>query len=185
MDSGYVLCGILCTLGLFFIIMSYGAQRAGRSGVPFTGALFIAIGFLVTPYKWLALLALADPGFFMIGFMIKDNIDYKKAVPVFEKAFAEGGYKESNDDELITLDISVPVINETLTRKLKARHIMLYHIPRVFFSIVYDKSGSRKLLVLDKGGQVRALPFDEDTLTIEGLEYKGKPADIILTKTKE
>ena len=89
----YGVCALLCAIGLFFIVMSYGASRAGRSGVPFTGAVFIAAGFLLTPLKWLAFLALIDPGFLMITLMIKDNIDYKKAVPLFDKAFSDGGYQ--------------------------------------------------------------------------------------------
>lgn len=175
----YGACALLCAIGLFFIVMSYGASRAGGSGVPFTGAVFIAAGFLLTPFKWLALLALIDPGFPMIALMIKDNIDYKKAVPLFDKAFSDGGYQKREPDKDLTLDISVPLINETLSRALVTDCVMIYYIPRMFFAVVADDSGRFILLYKQKDTEIKALPFDEDnTLTVSDLVYKGKPAPV-------
>ncbi len=175
----YGVCALLCAIGLFFIVMSYGASRAGRSGVPFTGAVFIAAGFLLTPLKWLALLALIDPGFLMITLMIKDNIDYKKAVPLFDKAFSDGGYRQGETCKDKSLDITVPVINETLSRALFTGHMQIYHIPRMFFAVVADDNGRYILLYKQKDTEIKALPFDEDnTLTVSDLVYKGKPAPV-------
>ena len=70
---GWSLTAVLGGIGLFFLIMTYGAlyssHKTGKyvSGVPCVGGFFILIAFLLSPIKWLAFLALLDYGFWMIG----------------------------------------------------------------------------------------------------------------------
>lgn len=69
-------CILFGTVGLFFLFMTYGAliqsKRTGKyvSGVPGCGGLFIAIAFLLSPCKWLAVLALTDYGIWMISWLL-------------------------------------------------------------------------------------------------------------------
>ena len=57
---------VLIAIGMFFIVMSYGAliqsKKTGKhiSGVPFIGGIFVFLGFIISPIKWLAFLALLD-----------------------------------------------------------------------------------------------------------------------------
>jgi hypothetical protein len=62
-----VLCDICLVLGILALYITYigaplASQKSGHyvSGIPCIGGIFIAIGFLTTPYKWLALLGFID-----------------------------------------------------------------------------------------------------------------------------
>ena len=59
----YILCAILCLIGFFFMgLCYYTVFFTESSGAPFIGGIFVAIGFLLSPFKWLALLGLLDYG---------------------------------------------------------------------------------------------------------------------------
>lgn len=70
---------ILALIGGFFMFMTYGALITSKkhdthiSGVPFVGAIFVFLGFILSPIKWLAFLALLDPGIWMIPVGILKN----------------------------------------------------------------------------------------------------------------
>lgn len=63
---------IFAAIGFFFIIMTYGAliqsyrTKKYVSGVPLVGGIIVAISFLLSPIKLLALLGLLDYGVWMI-----------------------------------------------------------------------------------------------------------------------
>ena len=67
---------ILIAIGMFLIVMSYGAliqsKRTGRhiSGIPFFGGLFVFLGFIISPIKWLAILALVDYSYGMFVYCL-------------------------------------------------------------------------------------------------------------------
>ena len=67
---------ILIAIGMFIIVMSYGAliqsKRTGRriSGIPFFGGLFVFLGFIISPIKWLAFLALLDYSYGMLVYCL-------------------------------------------------------------------------------------------------------------------
>ena len=67
---------ILIAIGMFLIVMSYGAliqsKRTGRliSGIPFFGGLFVFLGFIIPPIKWLAFLALLDYSYVMFVYCL-------------------------------------------------------------------------------------------------------------------
>lgn len=64
----WVVAGVLVFIGAFFLFMTYGAlitsvkHKTHVSGAPFVGGVFVLVGFLLSPIKQLALLALIDPG---------------------------------------------------------------------------------------------------------------------------
>ena len=82
------LCIFFGVIGLFFLVVTYGALIVSRksehnvSGVPCVGGIFIIIAFLFSPYKWLALLGLLDYGFWELPYLlIKDFIIDRNSKP--------------------------------------------------------------------------------------------------------
>ena len=67
---------ILIAIGMSLIVMSYGAliqsKRSGKhiSGVPFVGGFFVFLGFIISPIKWLAFLALLDYSYVMFVYCL-------------------------------------------------------------------------------------------------------------------
>lgn len=81
----WTLFGVLGLIGLFFVIMTYGALFASRksgkyvSGVPCAGGFFLLIAGLLSPCKWLALLALTDYGVIgMLRMLIRRLIPHQQ-----------------------------------------------------------------------------------------------------------
>ena len=172
----YGLCILLCSIGLFFIIVSYYAAHAGRSGVPFIGGIFIAIGFLTTPVKWLALLGLIDYGYWSLPyFLIMDRIHNKR----FGVVYSKQDYAESIRDDTKLLLIRIPNRNEELLRPYITSSVYELRVPKLLFSVCSDKMGKRFLLV-DKcinGNNIEILEFDKNSILLTGLKSK----DIDLT----
>ena len=83
-STKWVAAGILVAIGVIFLFMTYGAMITSMrhnthvSGVPLVGGFFVCIGFLLSPVKWLALLALIDPGIWMLPYSVYLNIKAKK-----------------------------------------------------------------------------------------------------------
>lgn len=77
---------IFAAIGFFFIIMTYGAliqsyrTKKYVSGVPFVGGIIVAISFLLSPIKLLALLGLLDYGVWMVPVSIVKNFISDKKV---------------------------------------------------------------------------------------------------------
>ena len=66
--SMMILAGSIIAFGFFFMILCYYTSFFTKSsGGPFIGGLLVAIGFLLTPYKWFALLGLLDMGFWSVN----------------------------------------------------------------------------------------------------------------------
>ena len=65
-DPKILLCVIFVSLGVLSWIITIGARISSKktghfvSGVPALGGIFIAVGFLFSPIKWLALIGLLD-----------------------------------------------------------------------------------------------------------------------------
>ena len=81
-----IACDILVLMGIGAILMTYvlaprASQKEGHyvSGIPAVGGILIALGFLTSSVKWLALLGLADPGLSFLLFRgIPDLILYRR-----------------------------------------------------------------------------------------------------------
>lgn len=175
---------ILCGIGLFFVIMTYGAYYVGTSGVPFVGGLFIAVGFLLSPWKWLALTALIDPGFWYppVDMLYQRRMNRRFAAFKEEHGFAPGGW-----DNEYSLLVRVPAIHEELKWNYYTNNAYFYNIPKCVYAIANDASGARFLLV-SRGrgrGEIEVLPFDEDIVRIENLPHRGKIMEIEIEVRKE
>lgn len=76
---------IIGAIGLFFLVMTYGAliasRRSGKhvSGVPCVGGICLVIAFLLSPCKWLALLGFLDYGFWELPYLLIKDLVLDKA----------------------------------------------------------------------------------------------------------
>ncbi|MBR6102376.1 MAG: hypothetical protein IKP95_08100 [Ruminococcus sp.] len=175
----YGVCILLCGIGLFFIVMTLLAMRADRSGVPLMGGLCIALGFLTTPHKWLALLGLLDPVFILFPyFVIRDDLRRKRL-----KAFMKDkGCPEPAAAPGKQITVSIPERDEELIWGFGYCCIFALNIPTLVFSVCPDGKGG-EVLYLDRckrGGEIEVLPFDGSAV-IEGLEKAGKSYTVSIT----
>lgn len=162
----YGFCILLAGPGLFFVLMSYGAAHAGRSGVPLFGGLLIALGFLTTPHKWLALLGLIDFGFWYQPYaMIIYHIHSKR----FDALYAAHNFIRARDDTRC-LRIRIPERNEEFLRPFETNQLHEFRVPKLLLSVCTDKAGARFLLVdhYRKDGQIEILPFEENSILLTG-----------------
>lgn len=161
----YGVCIILSAIGLFFIVMTYSAYSAGRSGAPFLGGLLIAIGFLTTPVKWLALLGLIDPGYLGIPyFIITDHLREKRFGDVYKKQ----DYAGKTHDETKQLHIRIPDRNEEIIHPCITNHIYELRIPKLLFTVCIDKNGDRFILTdkVSDGKNIEISDFNTDTFVL-------------------
>ena len=83
-STKWVVAGVLVFIGAFFLFMTYGAlitsvkHNTHVSGAPFVGGVFVLVGFLLSPIKLLALIALVDPGPWLVIYGIWKGRKAKK-----------------------------------------------------------------------------------------------------------
>ena len=177
-------CIVLCGLGLFFIIMTVWADRAGRSGVPFTGALCIALGFLLSPVKWLAVLALLDPGVPGVVFAIVENKRFEGARQEFRETLAERGAVPGETDRSRTLVLTIPQREERLEYSWSPGALNMLRVPKVYFGIFGDGEGRTWLMTrgYEEPEEPQLLPLEgETTLTVA---QKGKTYTLVFRAEK-
>ena len=162
---------LLCGIGVFLIVSTYLANRAGHSGMPVVGGVCVAVGFLISPVKWLALLGLADYG---IVYLIYLYVSEAMVNSRFKALCRRNGYREKEEDKNLCLVVKIPQINEELIRPYITNTTYRYFVPKCFFSVCVDRDGKRVLL-LDrcKGDkQIEILPFQGKRVVAEGLKHK-------------
>ncbi len=93
-------CDILVMLGILAMIITYvlaprASKKSGRyvSGIPTIGGILIALGFLISSVKWLAVIGIFEPGILYLIFKVMPEYfrfksEIKKWVPPVEY---EGG----------------------------------------------------------------------------------------------
>lgn len=181
--ADYGVCVLAVILGTFFVAVSYYAQYHGRSGGWFLGGFLIAIGFLTSPLKWLALLGLVDYGYWGLPYMlITEHIFYKR----FDAARAKYELAAPTDDDTKSVRLHIPQKNKTVEYRYETESIYdLYELSalRLVFAICFDRSGKRYLYTdrLSRGYEPKMLPFDDDTITIEGMKLFGRDMSAEIT----
>lgn len=178
----YGFCMLLGIPGLFIVIMSYAAALAGRSGVPLFGGLLIAAGFLTSPCKWLALLGLIDYG---CWYGLYAGIVYHIHSKRFEAMYAAQNFVREQDDTK-RLRIRIPARNEEFLHPYVTNSLHELRMPKLLFSVCIDQAGNRFLLVdrWRRDGHIEMLPFDEDSIPLTELQYKGAdmPVEIAVVR---
>lgn len=151
-------CILLCAVGLFFVVMSYLAAKYGRSGVPFVGGFLIALGFLTTPHKWLALLALVDYGYWYIPYAVISDHFHRARL---RKAVAALHLRVRTSDQPDLLYIRIPARNEEIGSQYFEGTVYQLRVPRLFYAICTDEAGSTFLLAdpCKRGSGIQTIPF--------------------------
>ena len=173
----YILCIILCLIGFFFMgLCYYTVFFTTSSGVPFFGGIIVAIGFLLSPFKWLALLGLLDYGVWALPYLlISGHLESKRRQKFFDPFYAGKEYQERKYDETKSLFVRIKERDEELEWPYTTRATYSLNIPKLVFSICLDKAGNRFLLTEEpyKSKQIKVYPFDEDMITVTGLPTKN------------
>ena len=167
----YFITFILLVLGLIIVILTYRANMHGRSGLPVVGGLLIAIGFLLSPIKWLAILGIFDygPSYLAYLYVSEALVTYK-----FKAECRKNGYREKVEDKSLCFFIRVPEINEELIKPYVTNTTIRYFVPKCFFYVCIDRDG-KHVLLLDrcKGDKkIDIIPFTGKKVSIEGLKHK-------------
>lgn len=167
----YLITIILCGIGAFLVIVTYGANRAGRSGFPIIGGLLIAAGFLISPWKWLALLGLLDygPGYLAYLYISEAMVDAR-----FRSLSRHNRYREPADDKDYCLVVKVPQINEELVRPYQTNSTYRYFVPKCFFRVCIDSAG-KKVLILDRcrgDKKIDVIPFEGNRVVVTGMKHR-------------
>lgn len=169
----YILCAILCLIGFFFMgLCYYTVFFTESSGAPFIGSIFVAIGFLLSPFKWLALLGLLDYGVWALPHaIISEHLEYKRRRALFDPFYFDKGYQERKYDETKELHVRIKERNEELIYHYTTRSEYSLNIPKLVYSICLDKNNNRFLLTEEpyKSKQIKVYPFDKDIITLKGL----------------
>ena len=172
----YILCAILCLIGFFFMgLCYYTVFFTTSSGAPFIGGIFVAIGFLLSPFKWLALLGLLDYGVWALPHaIISEHLEYKRRRALFDPFYFDKGYQEHKHDETKALFVRIKERDEELEWPYVTRSTYSLNIPKIVFSICLDKAGNRFLLTEEpyKSKHIKVYPFDEDIITVTDLPTK-------------
>lgn len=174
-------CILLCAIGAFFLVMTYGAMIKGRSGVPCMGGLCILLGFLLSPVKWLAFLCLIDYGIWYLPYLVfSEQIKGKKVAKKMAKCYDNGVADPTMTDVRRILIVRIPELNEELQHYYVSNGCYPLRIPKIYFQIQEKKDGRKLLLLENIKSEVRVLNFTEDKLKLGCFEKKGKKYNVEL-----
>ena len=175
----YGVCLVLCIPGFILVIVSYLAQRSGRSGGWFLGGLLIAAGFLLSPHKWLALLGLIDYGYWGLPLvLITEHINGKR----FRVAYDELGISTGRKDDSREMIVTIPERNEVLEYPFITCCLHELTIPRMLFSVYEDNEG-RLFLLADKctkGNILESMAFEGDHIQTEAFDKKKRNMTVLI-----
>lgn len=161
---------LVCCVGLFFIIMTYGAFFTGRSGVPLCGGVLIAFGFLMTPSKHLALLGFIDPGWYMLAYMIYGSYCDQCIKDKIRGVITEKGFESAEAYEGVKLTVTVKELDEKLVFDHETCHVYTLNTPKLYFALCEDDKG-QLFLVTYRGGRNETpeiQPFEDGMEVIVG-----------------
>ena len=172
---------LVCCVGLFFIIMTYGAFFTGRSGVPLCGGVLIAFGFLITPSKHLALLGFIDPGWYMLVYMIYENYQRQCIIDKFRMIYTEKGFESGEAYEGVKLTVAVKELDEERVYDYETCHVYGLNTPKIYFALCCDCNGDIFLLTYTgrKGSSIGITSF-EDGMTVSVNGGKDRSYTVML-----
>ena len=166
---------ILIGIGLFFVIMTYGAAYSSiktdhyTSGVPFVGMIFLLVGGLLSAFKPLALICLIDPGpWMMIVSVIQEYRNNKRFYSYIEK----NGF--TSDKEYIENQIlSVGVGGDNQELPYRTNYPYWLNRQRIIFAVIIDGAGDRYILLDKRKDGLVTIPFSEDRIETTAVDSKG------------
>ena len=180
-----VFLGLLLVIGNYYLILSNRRRKTHVSGIPFLGGLMIALGFLTTPYKYLALLGLLDPT--ICGLFI--SIYYGKNESTFLKKRYDAFLSEKHlSPELSRSDLKIVSVIHYENRETPHEQEFPYITNRPFqigypwvVILVAEEPApaGKRFLILDTGTdgnlkkldpeKIRILPFDDGKIELHDI----------------
>ena len=164
---------IVVALGALLVIISYMTINTKSSGVWLFGGFLIAVGFLTSPWKWLALLGLTDLGYWMIPYEYFEEWLINRK---FKKEHKKYDITASSISEEKRIFVKVPETNEKLELRYVTNEIYRLNVPKFRFTVSIDKEGKQYVFAdrCCKGGKIEVLPFDGSYIRFDGLRAADK-----------
>ncbi len=173
-------------IGMGIILFSNICSIINRSGkvsvpyIPWIGGILIAVGFLASPCKALALLGLLDSGIWIYWIHIKG--DYKRNLSL--NSYLEqykGNVPEEILDESGRYTKEIDILFRTYRMVVPYKLCEPYYINQwnANFAIIYDEAGYR-YFVLDTDDGIKPILFPDDKLVINNIKLKHAVDDLII-----
>lgn len=160
----YLFSTISIAIGLYFIITLYFTNK--KTGYPFVGGAFLALGFWLTPYKYLIFLGLIlDYGYWYLPYVLIAEWFLNRR---FAKVWEEYGFLPQIRDNAKSLQITIKD-----KEKLQFPYItnLVYTItsPKLYFCVCRNKDGEHNLLIAKNPirGAIEIVKYQKDGTTIE------------------
>ena len=182
---------VLAGFGAVLVILTYASYAESRrsrrfvSGFPIFGGFLIAVGFLITENRWLALLALTDPGFLMLPYaLIRDHRDRKRYPAVFGSVIQTHGFSAPQHSEERYIRVTTPA--DSLLHWLQYLHPYYLRVPHIAFMLCADANGNGYIL-LDRytGSKAELLPFDGSRITVDDIVYRNQTVSVTVEILQE
>ncbi|MBQ8922249.1 MAG: hypothetical protein IJ060_08835 [Oscillospiraceae bacterium] len=180
-QAGLLIAGI----GLFFVLMTYGAyiasKRSGHfvSGVPILGGLLIFTGFLISTNRLLCLLALIDPGFIALPYvLLRGRRSRKRSEAVLFPVIKERGFVIPQVKGNPQIRVTTPA--DSLLHPLRYSAPYDLYVPRLAFMLCADSEGNQYFLLdrYQKNGAAEILPFDGKKITVGDIRQKNQTVSV-------
>ena len=172
---------VLGIIGVFFLTVTYIALYLSKknekniSGAPFFGGVIIAVAFLLSPIKWLALLGLLDYGIWVLPYVLLSDYFQNQR---FKKIYIQQNYINSVRDNSKSLRVTIPERNEELILPYITNSVFELKVPKLLFAICTNKDGLNFLLINKyKKDNIEIIEVNKNTILLEELKSK----DINLT----
>lgn len=180
---------ILGSIGILFLIITYAAliisYRTGKyvSGVPSIGGIFIFTAFMLSPVKWLVVLALLDYGVWELPYvLISEYINNKK----FKSVYKAENFCDTIRDNSQKIVIVIPERDERLEIPYITNIVYKLRYPKLLYAVCVCENGDR-FIIIDrylKPRKIEILSFDNDEVVLSGLKSKDKEMKVIIKVEK-
>lgn len=180
---------ILGLIGLFFLIITYVTliigYRTGKfvSGAPVIGGIFVFIAFMLSPVKWLAVLALLDYGVWELPYaLISEYINNKK----FKSIYEEKNFCDTIRDDSQKIVIVIPERDEKLEIPYITNIVHELRYPKLLYAVCLCENGDRFILIdrYLEDREIEILSFDNDEIVLSGLKSKNREMEVIIKVEK-
>ncbi len=167
--DSYTFTLIFAIPGALAIISCYCSMKFGGSGIPF-GGIGVALGFLLSPVKWPALLGLADPSVYsFIWAVFLKPMEEKRVINEFRE-FRNVGEPKVHED--LRLLVKVERTNEELLwNYFENGSYSLLH-PKLWFFICETEEGEKEVIIKRKREDFEVKSFRENEVSFEDVTLK-------------
>ena len=157
-------CDILVSLGILSMILTYvmaprASKKSGHyvSGIPGVGGILIAVGFLTSPVKWLAVIGFFEPGILYLIF--KELPNYIRYISEIKKWVPPLDYEGGRVLEYTEYKKKLEEVKELFNEGREG-----YRIHEIIRYIIIEKDGHYELLGQEMN---KNIALRKECLTVE------------------